>query len=66
MPERPLAAYYAAVSAALRADDTEAIPGLLIVMAVDGYGHEAEELRRELLLAAKVEPEKWGVDEVRP
>lgn len=62
MHERPLAAYYAAVSAALRAHDTEAVPGLLILMAADGYGHEAEELRRDLLLVAKVEPEKWGVD----
>lgn len=49
MAERPLWHYYAAVSAALRAKDTEVVPGLLIRMALDGYGHEAEELRRQML-----------------
>lgn len=50
MADYPLASYYAAVSAALRAEDIEAIPGLLVLMAADGYGHEAEELRRQLIL----------------
>lgn len=56
---RPLADYYAAITAALDAGDIKAVPGLLVLMAGDGYGHEAEQLRRELVLLAKVEPEKW-------
>lgn len=53
MAKYPLANYYAAVSSALRAEGTiEAIPSLLILMAADGYGHEAEDLRRLLTLAA--------------
>ena len=57
MAQRPLANYYAAVSAALRANDIEAVPGLLALMALDGYGHEAEELRRQMLLVAKGDPD---------
>ena len=47
MSRHSLAQYYAAVSAALRAEDMEVTPGLLVLMAADGYGHEAEELRIE-------------------
>lgn len=50
--KRPLANYYAAVSAALTAHDVAAVPGLLTLMALDGYGDEAEELRRMMLLVA--------------
>ncbi len=58
MADYPLASYYAAVSAALRAEDIEAIPGLLVLMAADGYGHEAEELRRQLLQVAQAESDE--------
>lgn len=54
MSKHSLAQYYAAVSAALRATDMEAIPGLLVLMAADGYGHEAEELRRMMALLPAV------------
>lgn len=50
MAKRPAWHYYAAISAALRASDIEAVPDLLVLMATDGYGHEAEELRRQVLL----------------
>lgn len=53
--KRPLANYYAAVSAALEAGDLQAIPGLLGLMAVDGYAREADELRAFMLLAASVD-----------
>lgn len=54
MSKHSLAQYYAAVSAALRAEDMEAIPGLLVLMAADGYGYEAEELRRQMDLLSAV------------
>lgn len=46
MPKYTLDQYYAAISAALRAEDVRAIPSLLVLMATDGYGHEAEAVRR--------------------
>lgn len=52
MSDHTLAAYYAAISAALRAHDIQAILGLLVLMAADGYGYEAEELRRQTGIAA--------------
>lgn len=54
MSRHSLAQYYAAVSAALRAEDMEVTPGLLVLMAADGYGHEAEELRRTMVLVSAV------------
>ena len=54
MSKHSLAQYYAAVSAALRAEDVEDVPGLLVLMAADGYGHEAEELRRQMVLVSAV------------
>lgn len=54
MSKHSLAQYYAAASAALRAKDVEAVPGLLVLMAADGYGHEAEELRRQMVLVSAV------------
>lgn len=53
MNKHPLTNYYAAISAAIRAHDLEAVPGLLVRMALDGYGHEAEELRRQMALLSK-------------
>jgi len=53
--EHSEAQWYAAVSAALRANDVEAVPHLLVLMALDGYGHEAEALRRLVALLAKGE-----------
>lgn len=50
--QRPLPVYYAAISAALNADDVQAVPGLLTLMALDGHGHEAETLRRLMSAAA--------------
>ena len=55
MADYPLANYYAAVSAALRAEDIKAISDFLVLMAADGYGHEAEELRRQILVVGCVE-----------
>ena len=52
MSEHTEAQWNAAVSAALRANDVEAVPHLLVLMALDGYGHEAESLRRLMVLAA--------------
>lgn len=51
------AQWNAAISAALRADDVEAVPHLLVLMALDGYGHEAESLRRLLVSVTGVEDE---------
>jgi hypothetical protein len=48
MPKYTEAQWNAAISAALRADDIEVIPQLLVLMALDGYGHEAESLRRAM------------------
>lgn len=42
-----------AIAAALRARDIDAVPKLLILMALDGHGHEAEEARRLMLDACK-------------
>lgn len=36
-------------SSAIRAEDVKAVPGLLTLMASDGYGHEAESLRRDMV-----------------
>lgn len=54
MADYPLDSYYAGVSAALRAHDIEAIPGLLKLMVLDGYGDAAEELRRYLMLCTDI------------
>lgn len=53
------AQWYGAVSAALRVNDIEAVPGLLVLMTLDGFGHEAEALRR-LMVTAGVSTETGG------
>ena len=53
MSTRPLADYIEAIIAALAAHDVAAVPGLLVRMTLDGYGHEAESLRRDMLRAAR-------------
>ena len=50
-----LAQYHAAITSAIRAEDIKAIPGLLVMMASDGYGHEAEVLRRDMLTVIATE-----------
>ena len=45
MSTRPPADYIEAIIAALAAHDVAAVPGLLVRMTLDGYGHEAESLR---------------------
>lgn len=57
MSEHTEAQWNAAISAALRADDIKAVPGLLVLMALDGYGHEAESLRRLMLTAPAPVPD---------
>ena len=52
-----LAQYHAAINSAIRAEDVKAVPGLLVMMASDGYGHEAESLRRDLLLVIETAKE---------
>lgn len=54
MSKHSEAQWYAAVSAAIQAGDFEAVPGLLVLMALDGYGHEAETLRRTTVAALDV------------
>jgi len=44
----PLASWHDAFLRALRERDIPAVASLLVGMAFDGYGHEAEELRREI------------------
>lgn len=44
--------YYDAITAALAAHDVKAVPALLVAMALDGYGHEAETLRRDMSRAS--------------
>jgi hypothetical protein len=46
MSEHSEAEWNAAVSSALEANDVKAVPHLLVMMAFDGYAHEAESLRR--------------------
>ncbi len=55
MSKHTEAQWNAAVSAALQADDVEAVPHLLVLMALDGYGHEAESLRRSMVNLARRE-----------
>lgn len=57
MSDRPLAQYYAAIAEAVKASDFDAVPGLLVIMASDGYAHEAETLRREIQVALDVAKE---------
>lgn len=54
MSKHLLADWYAALGAAIRAEDVQAVPGLLVLMALDGYGHEAEQWRRETSMALSV------------
>ncbi len=54
MSEHSLADWYAALGAAIRANDMDAVPGLLTLMALDGFGHEAEQWRRDTLAAMTV------------
>ena len=49
MSTYPLASWQAAIRSALRERDIPAVVSLLVAMAADGYGHEAEELRRQML-----------------
>ena len=51
----PLASWHAAIRDALRERDIPAVVSLLVAMAADGYAHEAEELRRQMLAAATPE-----------
>ena len=44
-----LAGWHAAITAALKAHDIEAVPQLLALMAVNGYPREAEDLRQLML-----------------
>ena len=54
MSKHTEAEWNAALSAAIRADDLQAIPGLLVLMSLDGYGHEAESWRRHMLATLKI------------
>ena len=49
-----LAQWYALTSAMIRADDLEAVPKVLALMAVHGYPDEADEVRRLVSLASEV------------
>ena len=49
MSTYPLASWHDAFLRALRERDIPAVVSLLVGMAFDGYGHEAEELRRQML-----------------
>ena len=51
MSDYALAAWHDAFLRALRERDIPAVASLLVGMAFDGYGHEAEELRRQMLAA---------------
>lgn len=53
MSKHTEAQWNTAISAALRAEDIAAVPHLLALMALDGYGHEAESLRRLMLSVVK-------------
>lgn len=53
MSRTPLADWYAAIGRALTDGEVKAVPVLLVSMASDGYGHEAEDLRRRLLAVAR-------------
>lgn len=44
--------WHESIAAALRDGAVDAVPGILVLMARDGWGHEAEQTRREMLAAA--------------
>jgi hypothetical protein len=44
--------WYAALAKAIRDRAIDAVPVILVHMALDGWGHEAEEARRQMLAAA--------------
>lgn len=54
MAEHSLADYYRAIAAAVQGGDVHAVPGLLTLMALDGFGHEAEETRRRMVTTLAV------------
>jgi hypothetical protein len=56
MSKHTEAQWNGAISAALQANDIEAVPHLLVLMALDGYGHEAESLRRTMTLLTRPIP----------
>lgn len=41
------------VSEAIADSEIEAVPRILVYMALDGWGHEAEDLRRTLVKATR-------------
>lgn len=57
MSDYALADWHDAILRALRDKNVAAVPALLVAMAADGYGHEAEELRRQMLQAATTDEE---------
>jgi hypothetical protein len=44
--------WHESIAEALRDGAVDAVPGILVLMARDGWGHEAEQTRREMLAAA--------------
>ncbi len=45
--------WHEVVSEVIADGNVEAVPGILVYMALDGWGHEAEELRRTLIEATR-------------
>jgi hypothetical protein len=52
--------WHAALAKAIRDRAIGAVPGILVRMALDGWGHEAEEARRQMLAATDVARELNG------
>jgi hypothetical protein len=46
-----LADWHESLAKAVHDRAFDAVPGLLVLMAIDGYGHEAEEARRQMVTA---------------
>ena len=52
MSEHTLADWHEAIRHCLADQNVQAVGPLLILMALDGYGHEAEEARRAMIRAS--------------
>lgn len=52
MSRATLEQWHAALADAIRDGFPQAVPGILVRMALDGYGHEAEEARRRMVAAS--------------
>lgn len=53
MSRATLEQWHAALAEALHDGEVRAVPGILVAMTLDGFGHEAETARRMMLAATE-------------